>query len=277
MIQKKYYLTNRDLYNYGKEKSIILVYGNWLAIKNMELSGKTAIVTGGNTGLGKNIAKELAKAGVNVVINYAFGSAEDIVSEIRNSGKAIAIKADISSIVEVNNMVKEAVKEYGTIHFLINNAGTTCKVPFGNIEELEDADWDNIFAVNLKGAFNCIQAVIPFMKENSGSSIINIGSTAGTTGIGSSIPYAVSKGAIHCLTKSLANILAPDIRVNCLSPGPMETEWWSGREEYIAKISASLPMKRLVQPQEVTDTILALLQIEAFTGQIVSPNCGRII
>jgi 3-oxoacyl-[acyl-carrier protein] reductase len=244
----------------------------------MKLNGKTAIVTGGNTGLGKNIAKELGKAGVNVVINYAFGSAEDIVSEIKSSGgEAIAIKADVSNIAEVNSMVNEAVKEYGSIHFLINNAGTTCKVPFENIEELTDVDWDNIFAVNLKGAFNCVQSVVPVMKKNSGCSIINIGSTAGITGIGSSIPYAVSKGAIHCLTKSLANILAPDIRVNCLSPGPMETEWWSGREEYIAKVSASLPMKRLVQPQEVTDTILALLQIEAFTGQIVSPNCGRII
>ena len=115
------------------------------------------------------------------------------------------------------------------------------------------------------------------MKNQKDCSILNMGSIAGLTGSGSSLPYAVSKAAVHCLTKSLARALAPDIRVNCIAPAAISTRWWAGEEEKMYRLSGNLPLQRISTPEDIAELICSLLFQPSMTGQIISPNNGMLI
>ena len=116
-------------------------------------------------------------------------------------------------------MIETIIQQFGTVDLLVNNASITKHIPMDDLETATEEIWDALFAVNVKGMFYCARAVAPFMKKNQKGAIVNLGSIAGQTGLGSSLPYAVSKAAVHGLTKSLARALAPDIQVNCIVPG----------------------------------------------------------
>lgn len=177
---------------------------------------------------------ELAKRGAIVAVNYSRSQseAEETVEMIqRDGGRAFAIQADVSKNSEVQDMVRLIVKIYGPIDVLINNASITRHIPMDDLEAATEDIWDELYAVNVKGMFFCARAVAPFMKKSKAGAIVNVGSIAGLTGAGSSMPYAVSKSAVHGLTKSLAHALAPEIRVSGVAPGAVATRWWAGREE----------------------------------------------
>lgn len=241
---------------------------------------KIALVTGGGTGVGRATCIKLAEYGASVILNYShsYNEAQQTVDMIEASGgSVIAIKADVADDCAVHEMVMEAKQKYGAIHYLINNASITEQIDLSDLESITDNVWDNLFSVNVKGMFYCARAVTPIMKAQKDCSILNMGSIAGITGSGSSLPYAASKAAVHCLTKSLARALAPDIRVNCIAPAAISTRWWAGEEEKMCRLSGNLPLQRISTPEDIAELICSILIQPSMTGQIISPNNGMLI
>ncbi|WP_123041438.1 SDR family NAD(P)-dependent oxidoreductase [Cohnella candidum] len=244
----------------------------------MELKGKTALVTGGGTGIGRAASLTLAEKGAFVAVNYSRSKkdAEETVRMIEErGGSAIAVKADVSNAREVDEMVERIVERYGSLDLLVNNASITHHVALPDLDGVEDTMWDELFAVNVKGMFHCARAAAPWMKKSGRGAIVNLGSIAGITGVGSSLPYAVSKAAVHGLTKSLAHALAPEIRVCSVVPGAVETRWWAGREEKMRALSPQLPLRRVSTPEDIAHFICAVLEQEAITGQIITVDSGQ--
>lgn len=239
-----------------------------------------AIVTGGGTGIGRATSERLAAAGCAVAVIYSRSAAdaEDTVSALRASGQvAMALQADVTDDGEVRRVFAEIANSLGAITYLVNNAGITRQLPFADLEAITDETWDALFAVNVKGAFNCSRAAMPYLRARPGSAIVNVGSIAGETGYGSSLPYAVSKAALHGMTRSLARALAPDIRVNCIAPGAVDTRWWQGHEARMRELSGHLPLQRISTPQDIAETIWLLLSARSMTGQIVRAENGQTL
>lgn len=246
----------------------------------MDLKHKAALVTGGGTGIGRATAIELSKRGAFVAINYSRSAAEaeETVRVIQaNGGRAMAVQANISRDHEVKVMVDNVVQAFGTIDVLVNNAGMTKHIPIEDLDAATEAVWDEIFDVNVKGMFYCARAVAPYMKQTQYGAIVNVGSIAGQTGLGSSLPYAVSKSAVHGLTKSLARALAPAIRVNCVAPGAVATRWWRGQEERMQQLAPNLLLQRISTPEDIAQFICSVLEQEAMTGQIITVDSGQTL
>ncbi|KRF43785.1 SDR family NAD(P)-dependent oxidoreductase [Paenibacillus sp. Soil787] len=246
----------------------------------MDLKDKVALVTGGGTGIGRATCLALAERGAIVGVNYSRSKAdaEETAQIINlNGGRAIAVQADVSQDKEVREMVDTLVQQFGTIDLLVNNASITRHIPFDDLEAVTEEVWDELYGVNVKGMFNCARAVAPYMKMNKQGAIVNLGSIAGQTGLGSSLPYVVSKAAIHGLTKSLARALAPDIRVNCVAPGAVATRWWAGREEHMKRLAPNLLLQRISTPEDIAQFICAALEQEAMTGQIITVDSGQTL
>ncbi|TMV48018.1 SDR family NAD(P)-dependent oxidoreductase [Paenibacillus mesophilus] len=246
----------------------------------MDLLHKVALVTGGGTGIGRATSIELAKRGATVVINYSRSKAdaEATVREISAiKGSAFAFQADISQDSEVRSMVHRIVQNVGSIDLLVNNAGATQHIPMDDLEAVTDDIWNELLDVNVKGMFYCSRAVSPYMKDKRHGAIVNVGSIAGQTGLGSSLPYAVSKAAVHGLTKSLARALAPCIRVNCVVPGAVETRWWKGREDRMNALAPHLLLQAISTPEDIAHMICAALEQEAMTGQIITVDSGQTL
>jgi 3-oxoacyl-[acyl-carrier protein] reductase len=247
---------------------------------SMALTGKAAIVTGGGTGIGRAISLLLASRGAMVAIIYSRSKedADATLHEIEAAGgRGLAIRADVALDEEVVRMTDQVAERFGRLDYLVNNAGMTRQLPFANLEAIDDEAWDQLYAVNVKGAFHCSRAAAPYMHKNKGSSILNIGSIAGETGYGSSLPYAVSKAAMHGLTKSLARALAPQIRVNCLAPGAVGTRWWKDNEEKMQRLAGSVALHRVSTPVDIAESALMLLTAESISGQILKGENGQTL
>ncbi|GGA06144.1 3-ketoacyl-ACP reductase [Paenibacillus marchantiophytorum] len=243
----------------------------------MNLNGKVAIVTGGGTGIGRATCLALAERGVTVAVNYSRSKedAEATAALINsNGGRALAIQADVSQDLQVREMVAYVVGNFGSIDLLVNNASITRHMPFDDLEAATEEVWDDLFAVNVKGMYFCARAVAPHIKQGA---IVNLGSIAGQTGLGSSLPYAVSKAAVHGLTKSLARALAPNIRVNCVVPGAVSTRWWTGREAQMQRLAPNLLLQRISTPEDIATMICAALEQEAMTGQLITVDSGQTL
>ncbi len=246
----------------------------------MELRNKVVIITGGGTGIGKATALKLAAKGAKVVINYSQSEKEavEVVNRIKQiGGKAFAYRANVGIEKEVNDMVSQTVTLFGTVDGLVNNASITAQIAMDHIDAVTDEVWDSLFSVNVKGMFHCVKAVVPYMKKQQSGVIVNMGSVAGMTGIGSSIPYSATKAAIHTMTRSLAIALAPCIRVNCISPGAVDTRWWSGNEEKMYQLAGNLPLKRISTPDDIAEAILFQLTQESVTGQVFTIDNGQTL
>lgn len=245
-----------------------------------QLRDKVFIITGGGTGIGKATALKLADARAKVVVNYSRSEKEaaEVVREIiKQGGTAFACKANVAIQKEVDEMVSQTVASFGTVDGLINNASITAQIRMNDLESVTDQVWDSLFDVNVKGMFHCIKAVVPYMKKQKSGSIVNLGSVAGITGIGSSIPYAATKAAIHNMTRSLAIALAPEIRVNSISPGAVGTRWWFGNEEKMYQLAGNLPLKRISTPDDIAEAILFQLAQESVTGQVFTIDNGQTL
>jgi len=158
---------------------------------------------------------------------------------------------------------------------LVNNAGTTRFIEHTDLEALTDEVWDEILGVNLKGTFYCCRAALPLLRAHNGS-VVNVTSVAGLQGIGSSIPYAASKAALNCLTKSLARAFAPAVRVNAVAPGPVLTRWLADHMDQVQRSLEITPMGRAATPDDIADTVAFLaLGTTLMTGQVVVVDGGR--
>ena len=243
-----------------------------------KLDGKVALITGGGTGIGRATALLLAEHGANVAVNYSRSKddAEQTVADVEATGrKAIAVQANSSADASCRTMVDTVVGALGRLDILVNNAGTTRMVPLDDLEGLTEDDWDAIIGVNVKGTFFCCRAAIPKMKEVGGGQIVNTASIAGTTGQGSSIAYSTSKAGIICMTQSLAVSQAPDIQVNAVSPGLVETRWVKGWEENNAIHAKGTPMRRNAMAEDVAEAIVGLVLSPFVTGQNLVVDGGR--
>lgn len=250
----------------------------------MDLSGKTAIVTGSAVGVGRQTALDLAKRGCNVVINYSRSEddAREAVGLVEQAGgTALLVKADISDDEQVRAMVRQAVERFGGLHVLVNNAAVTHFVNFADLDGMKSEMWNDIFAVNVKGAFFCARAAAKAMKESGGGAIVNVASVAGQRAIGSSIAYAASKAALINMTVGLARVLGPEIRVNAVAPGFIETRWLrNGLGEQIYNLAKEAetkraPLKGVCTPEHVSQVILSLIEnADLVTGQCITIDGG---
>jgi 3-oxoacyl-[acyl-carrier protein] reductase len=239
---------------------------------------KAALVTGSATGVGRAVAVALAKRGLAVAVNYSRSQkeAEETVAEVRQAGvPALLCKADVADDGAVRAMVARCREEFGGLDVLVNNAGTTHFIDHTDHDALTDEVWDDILGVNLKGTFYACRAAMPLLRERGGS-IVNVTSVAGLQGLGSSIPYAASKAALNCLTKSLARAFAPQVRVNAVAPGPIRTRWLADHEDMIQRSLQGTPLGRASMPEDVAEVVVFLaLGGSMMTGQVVVVDGGR--
>jgi 3-oxoacyl-[acyl-carrier protein] reductase len=247
----------------------------------MRLDGKTALVTGAGSGIGKCIAETYAREGACVaVVDLDADAAKNVARAIGNN--AIALRCDVAKKADIAAAVEGTLAAFGTLDILVNNAGAThVNKP---MLEIDEAEFDRIYAVNVKGVFLGCQAVVPHFRKSGGGVIINIGSTAGLRPRPGLSAYNATKGAVHILTKSLAVELAPDrIRVCAIAPVATETPLLpsflgpaAGQRE---KFVATVPLGRLAQPQDIANAALYLASTDAefVTGNIVEVDGGRTI
>lgn len=244
------------------------------------LEGKTALITGGGTGIGRAIALRLAKEKTDIAINYSRSEKDALETkkEVEGFGvKCEIYKADVSSDEQIKDMVSQVIKDFGKLDILVNNAGTTYFVKHDDLEGMKEEYWDNIWGVNVKGLFFCCRAAASELKKTNGV-IINITSIAGLSGLGSSIAYSASKAAAISVTKSLARVLAPEVRVNSIAPGVVLTRWIEGQEEHIKHLAGNTPMQRVAVPEDVAELAYAVIAHAGFvTGQIIVVDGGAFI
>ncbi|MFH1255830.1 MAG: 3-oxoacyl-ACP reductase family protein [Candidatus Diapherotrites archaeon] len=243
-----------------------------------EFSGKVAIVTGASGGIGKAIAVALGEQKAKVVVNYngnALGANETKAEIEKLGGKAIAVKADVSKPAEVEKMVEAAVKEFGGIDFLVNNAGITADATLKNMRAEQ---WNRVMETNLNGTFNCTKAVLPLMLGKGKGSIVNISSISGSRGSFGQCNYSAAKAAVIGFTKSVSRETAgKGVRVNAICPGYVKTKMTeSVPKELIEKFVEMIPMKRPGTTGEIAEAVLFFLSEKSsyISGQALNVDGG---
>ena len=248
------------------------------------MKGKVAIVTGSATGVGAATAVMLAQKGCNVVINYTRSKEEAMATAQlveQHNVESLVFQADVSNDDDCQSMVEAAINKWGKIDYLVNNAGKTKFNPFENLEGLSSEDFLDIYSVNVVGPYQMIKAVVPYMKKQGGGAIVNDSSLAGINGVGSSIAYVTSKAALNMMTKSLAHVLGPEIRINTVAPGPIKTRWLKGGmddDAYSALIEQAekeLPLRQVATPEDVAETLVWFLEgAKLITGEVLIVDSG---
>ncbi|MGF6730072.1 3-oxoacyl-[acyl-carrier protein] reductase [Paraburkholderia youngii] len=252
----------------------------------MRLTGKTAIVTGGGSGFGEGIAKTFAREGANVVVNDLNGpAAERVASEIAiTGGKAIAVPGNVAHRDDWRTLREAALEDFGSVQIVVNNAGTTHRNK--PVLEVTEAEFDRVYAVNVKSIYWSVQEFVPYFRDQGGGSFINIASTAGVRPRPGLVWYNGSKGAVIVASKSLAVELGPQrIRVNCVNPVIGETALLSefmGVEDTPQnrqKFLAGIPLGRFSTPQDIANAALYLASDEAefITGVCLEVDGGRCV
>lgn len=246
------------------------------------LRGAVAVVTGGGTGIGAAVVRRLAARGVSCVINYATSRDEAEALAVEVGQGTIAVQADIVDDVACRALAKAATDAFGRIDFLVNNAGRTKFAAHEDLDALEAEDFVDIYRLNMIAPFQMVRACAPALRASPMGAVVNVASVAGVFGMGSSVAYAASKGALVTMTKSLARVLAPEIRVNAVAPGYVATGWYEkklGEEGFAklnAKVAASVPMGFATGPDDVAGPIEMLLDpmSRAMTGEVLLLDGG---
>jgi NAD(P)-dependent dehydrogenase (short-subunit alcohol dehydrogenase family) len=241
------------------------------------LAGRTALVTGGGRGIGREIAFELARAGADVAINYYVEPelAEAAVTEMAALGvRATAVAGDVGNAADVRRLVDDVVARFGRLDILVNNAGVQTWTPFLDVTEDE---WDRVIRTNLKGCFLCTQAAARHMRT-AGGAIVNIGSGCNKVPFPGLVAYTASKGGIEMLTKVAAVELAPHrIRVNCVAPGAIEVERTRLElDDYAGTWGSVTPLRRIGTPEDVARAVRFLTTDDSafITGQTLWVDGG---
>ncbi len=242
------------------------------------MKDRVVVVTGGGTGIGRAISEHFARGGARVIVNYSRSKsdAEETVQCINSTGgTAIAVAADVSKQSDTNALMDAAIREFGRLDYLINNAGWSQRVPHSQMDDLTDEIWDRVFDTNLRGAFYCVRAAAPHLKKQAGAAIVNIASVAALLGQGSSMAYAASKGGMVTLTKSLARALAPDVRVNAVLPGFIRTRFAGWPESAFNDAEKITPMRKLATVDDVAAaTVFFAAHAMGTTGETLVVDGG---
>jgi 3-oxoacyl-[acyl-carrier protein] reductase len=242
-----------------------------------------ALVTGAATGIGRSVAIALAKNGYDVVVNYSRSedAAKFTAREAEAAGaRTLLYRADVSDDASVRAMLAATEKEFGRLDVLINNAGTTVDVEPKNFEEMTVDAWNRVFSVNVLGLFLVTRAATPLLKKSPNGCVVNTCSIAGLRPSAQPLPYAASKAAVANLTKTLANALGPEIRVNAVAPGWIEGEWMKrtlakNYEGLMARRAKYTPLNRCCTEDDVADSMLSLILHNRFvTGEIIIVDGG---
>ncbi len=251
-------------------------------LPNYLLSGKTAIVTGASRGIGRATALRLAEAGANVVVNY-FQHAQDgeeVAASCREFGvEAIAVKADVSKLEDAENLTNAAIEKFGKIDLLVANAGIWEGAP---VNEMSESLWDKVLDANLKGTWTVCKTVSDYFKQQNSGNIVIVSSTAGQRGEAGYSNYAASKGGQISFTKALANELAPNIRVNCVAPGWVDTglnDAVFNDPTFFQRIVDAVPLKRVATADDVALSIVFLASdwSRHITGEVLNINGGAVL
>jgi len=235
--------------------------------------GQVVLVTGSSSGIGAATAHQFAAAGATVVVNSSTSveAGRAVAAELPD---ATYVQADVSDEADCTRLVAEVIAAHGRLDVLVNNAGTTAVIPHGDLDAATPDIWRRIFDVNVIGTWQLTVAAVPHLRAAGQGQVINVSSLAGTRPVGSSIPYACSKAAVSHMTRLLANTLGPDIRVNAVGPGLVDTPWtedWTVVREFVR---AQAPMQRAATPDDVAEVILGLARSSYVTGEVVLIDGG---
>lgn len=246
----------------------------------MELAGKVALITGGGTGLGREVSLRLAEEGMKIVVSYSRSKeeAEQTANDILKLGmEAIALQADLRRSGECTRLVEETLQACGQIDLLIHNAATTRFVAFTDLDSIDEEVWNELLNLNTKAAFFLAKAAAPSLKKTKGQ-IITTSSVAGIAPLGSSLPYSVSKAALIHLTKCLAVALAPEVRVNSVAPGLLLTRWVAGfSESQLEKSSQSALLQKETKVSDAASAFVMLAKNQSCTGQVIVIDSGLLL
>ena len=247
----------------------------------MELEGKNAIVTGGSMGIGRAICAGLAREGANVALNFRKHDAEAkaVVSDVENLGrKGLAVKADVASFKDAQNMVQTVLKEWGSLHILVCNAGINWD---GVIWKMSEEQWDTVITTNLKGYFNYNRAAAPIFKDQKWGKIVNISSINGLRGKFAQVNYSASKGGEIAMTKALAKEMGKfNVHCNCVAPGMVMTDMAEKLPpDVIERAVNETVLGRIASPEDVANVVVFLCTDKArhITGEVIKVDGGQYI
>ncbi len=235
--------------------------------------GQTVVITGSSSGIGASTAHLFARLGATVVINSSSSveAGEALAAELPD---ASYVRADIADHEQARRLIDDVIDRHGRLDVLVNNAGATQVIPHGDLEAASPEVWRKIFDVNVIGTWQVTVAAVPHLRASGGGQVINVSSVAGERPTGSSIPYACSKAAVSHMTRLLANALGPDIRVNAVAPGLVDTPWtadWGAVREFVR---AQAPLQRSASPEDVAEVIVGLARASYVTGEVVLIDGG---
>lgn len=239
-------------------------------------STRVALVTGSSSGIGEAIARRLSADHIAVVVNSAKSveAGERVAASLPD---AVYVQADISDEQQARDLIAASVDHYGRLDILVNNAGTSTPIPHTDLEAVTADVWRDILGVNLIGPWQTTVAAMPALRANGAGSVVNISSIAGSRPAGSSIPYAVSKAAVEHLTRLLAAVAGPLVRVNAIAPGLVETPWTAGKDFFVPiaeQVARLTPLRRVGLPEDVAQAVHDMVRSTYITGQVLLVDGG---
>jgi ketoreductase RED2 len=235
--------------------------------------GQTVLITGSSSGIGAATARLFGALGATVVINSSTSVAagQAVAAELPD---ASYVQSDVADEAQAQAMVAEVVARHGRLDVLVNNAGTTQVIPHNDLEAASPDVWRRIFDINVIGTWQVTVAAVPHLRASGRGQVINVSSLAGERATGSSIPYACSKAAVSHMTRLLANTLGPDIRVNAVAPGLVDTPWTADWDFVRQFVNAQAPLQRTASPEDVAEVITGLARAAYVTGEVVLVDGG---
>ncbi len=238
-----------------------------------EFSGRVALVTGSTSGIGEATAKRLVALGAKVMLNSSTSitEGERLASELEGVSYR---QADISSEDECKELVDATIETFGRLDVLVNNAGFTSVIPHADLDGVTEEVFRRIIDVNIFGTWYLSRAAVAELKKSGNGSIVNISSIAGLRPVGSSIPYSISKAGVNQMTQLMANVLGPEIRVNAVAPGLVETPWTESWDTLHAAVAARSPMRRSATAEDCAEAVIGILRNTYQTGDIVVVDGG---
>src|SRR3954454_21708679 len=235
------------------------------------MNKEVALVTGSTSGIGEAAVRRLVVDGYRVVVNSvrSVDAGQKLAAELGGDAVARYVQGDIAVVDDAQRMVDETVAHFGRLDVLVNNAGTTERIPHGDLEAATPEIFRRLYDVNVVGTWQLTVAAMPHLRETGAGCVVNVSSLAGVRPTGSSIPYAVSKAALNHLTRLLANVVGPDIRVNAVAPGLVDTPWPADGEAPRRTVSTTAPLGRSGQPEDIAEVCLLLATAPYTTGEVV--------
>lgn len=228
-----------------------------------------ALVTGSTSGIGEAVVRRLVGEGHRVVINSvtSVDAGAQLVAEL-GTDVAHYVQGDIAVEADAQRLVSATVQRFGRLDALVNNAGTTQVIPHSDLETATPEVFRRLYDVNVIGAWQLTVAAMPHLRATGAGCVVNVSSLAGVRPTGSSIPYAVSKAALNHMTRLLANVVGPEVRVNAVAPGLVDTPWTADWHDVRTAVHAMTPLKASAQPDDVAELVLTLVRSRYVTGEI---------